>query len=79
MLKLLPKDTRALLRAALGEIESDSGVSTIGGHITDCLGHMPTLNESIRIRDYIITVTGTLKNYKGTIEFDAGCQLVSVN
>ena len=27
----------------------------------------------------VITVTGTLKNYKGTIEFDAGCQLVSVN
>jgi len=26
-----------------------------------------------------ITVTGTLKNYKGTIEFDAGCTLVSVN
>ena len=23
-----------------------------------------------------ITVTGTLKNYKGTIEFDAGCTLV---
>lgn len=44
---------------ALGEIESDSGVSTIGGHITDCLGHMPELNESIRIRDYVITVTGT--------------------
>lgn len=44
---------------SLGEIESDSGVSTIGGHITDCLGHMPELNEYIRIRDYIITVTGT--------------------
>ena len=26
-----------------------------------------------------ITVTGTLKNYKGTIEFDAGCQLVPAN
>jgi len=25
-----------------------------------------------------ITVTGTLKNYKGTIEFDAGCELVGV-
>ena len=44
---------------ALGEIESDSGVSTIGGHITDCLGHMPELNEFIRIKDFIITVTGT--------------------
>ena len=21
----------------------------------------------------VITVTGTIKNYKGTIEFDAGC------
>lgn len=27
----------------------------------------------------VITVTGTLKNYKGTIEFDQGCTLVSVN
>jgi len=26
-----------------------------------------------------ITVTGTLKNYKGTIEFDAGCTLDSIN
>ncbi len=25
-----------------------------------------------------ITVTGTLKNYKGTIEFDSGCQLTAV-
>ena len=23
----------------------------------------------------VITVTGIIKNYKGTIEFDAGCQL----
>lgn len=27
----------------------------------------------------VITVTGTLKNYKGTIEFDAGCTLDAVN
>ena len=25
-----------------------------------------------------VTVTGTLKNYKGTVEFDAGCTLVEV-
>ena len=25
-----------------------------------------------------ITVTGIMKNYKGTIEFDAGCELVKV-
>ena len=43
----------------LGEIESDSGVSTIGGHITDCLGHMAEVNEKIRIRDFVFTVTGT--------------------
>ncbi len=44
---------------ALGEIESESGMSTIGGHITDCLGHLPELNEQIRIRNYVFTVTGT--------------------
>lgn len=43
----------------LGEIESESGVSTLGGYITDRLGHLPALNEEIRLRDYIITVTGT--------------------
>ena len=29
-------------------------------------------------KDDVITVTGTLKNYYGKIEFDAGCQLVDV-
>ena len=29
-------------------------------------------------KDDVITVTGTIKNYYGTIEFDAGCQLVDV-
>jgi len=33
--------------------------------------------EDLQIGD-IITVTGTLKNYNGTIEFDAGCILESV-
>ena len=31
--------------------------------------------ENLKVGDEI-TVTGTLKNYKGTIEFDAGCELV---
>ena len=26
----------------------------------------------------VITVTGTIKNYKGTIEFDSGCQIIEV-
>jgi len=43
----------------LGEIETDSGVSTIGGYITDRLGHLPDVNEQVRIKDYLITVTGT--------------------
>ena len=30
--------------------------------------------ESLAVGD-TITVTGILKNYKGTIEFDAGCTL----
>jgi len=32
--------------------------------------------DTLNIND-VITVTGTLKNYRGTIEFDTGCQLVS--
>jgi len=33
--------------------------------------------ETLAVGD-VITVTGTMKNYKGTIEFDQGCQLISV-
>ena len=33
--------------------------------------------EELAVGD-IITVTGTLKNYNGTIEFDAGCVLIAV-
>ncbi|HIX88674.1 MAG TPA: hemolysin family protein [Candidatus Akkermansia intestinavium] len=43
----------------IGEIESDGGITTIGGYITDRLGHMPECNEQIRVKDYIFTVTGT--------------------
>ena len=34
--------------------------------------------DSLEIGD-VITVSGTIKNYNGTIEFDSGCDLVSVN
>ena len=34
--------------------------------------------ETLGVGD-VITVTGTLKNYKGTIEFDAGCTLDKIN
>ena len=43
----------------LGELESDAGISTIGGYITDRLDHLPEVNEQIRIRDYLLTVTAT--------------------
>lgn len=44
---------------ALGELESEGGVSTLGGYITDALGHLPECNEQLRIRDYLVTVIGT--------------------
>lgn len=43
----------------LGEIDCDGSVSTLGGYITERLGHIPGLGEQIRIKDYLITVTGT--------------------
>lgn len=45
----------------IGEIEPESGVSTLGGYITEQLGHLPTCGEKVRIRDYMLTVTGTDK------------------
>ncbi len=43
----------------LGEIESENGVSTLGGYITDLIGHLPAPEEQVRIRDYIATVTSS--------------------
>ncbi len=43
----------------LGEIQNDAGISTLGGYITDRLDHLPEVNEQIRIRDYLVTVTAT--------------------
>lgn len=42
----------------LGELDCDGGISTLGGYITDRLGHMPACEEEIRIKDYLFTVTG---------------------
>ena len=42
----------------VGEVESES-VSTLGGYITDRLGHLPRCEEQVRLKDYLITVTGT--------------------
>ena len=37
----------------------DTEVSTIGGYVTQYLGHLPTRGESVRIGDYLVTVTET--------------------
>ena len=42
----------------VGEVDSES-VSTLGGYITDRLGHLPRCEEQVRLKDYLITVTGT--------------------
>ena len=43
----------------IGELEHDSGISTLGGYITNLLGHLPVCEEQVRLKDYLITVTGT--------------------
>jgi CBS domain containing-hemolysin-like protein len=43
----------------LGEIDKDSGISTLSGYITDRLGHLPECDEQIRHRDYLFTVIGS--------------------
>ncbi len=43
----------------LGDLESDNGVSTLGGYITDLIGHLPSPDEHVRIKDYVATVTSS--------------------
>ncbi len=43
----------------LGELESENGVSTLGGYITDLIGHLPEPGEQLRVKDYLITVTSS--------------------
>ena len=45
----------------IGELDPESGVSTLGGYITEQLGHLPECGEKLRIREYMVTVTGTDK------------------
>jgi CBS domain containing-hemolysin-like protein len=37
----------------------ETEVSTIGGYITQVLGHLPVRGESVRLGDYVVTVTET--------------------
>lgn len=43
----------------IGDLQNDAGVSTLGGYITERLGHIPEVGEQITIRDFTITVTAT--------------------
>ncbi len=43
----------------LGELESGNGVSTLGGYITDLIGHLPEPGEQVRVKDFLATVTGS--------------------
>jgi len=36
-----------------------SEVSTIGGHVTHLIGHLPKAGESVQIEDYLATITAT--------------------
>ncbi len=38
---------------------SNSEVSTVGGYITQLLGHLPRQGEQARVGDYLVTVTKT--------------------
>ncbi len=43
----------------LGDLESENGISTLGGYITDLIGHMPEPGEQVRVKDYLATVSGS--------------------
>ncbi len=43
----------------LGELESENGVSTLGGYITDLIGHLPEPGEQVRVKEFLATVTGS--------------------
>ena len=61
---------------------SNVSVVIVVGNMTDkpilCYRMKGTGADTIGVAD-VITVTGTLKNYNGTIEFDAGCTFVLVS
>ncbi len=43
----------------LGELESENGVSTLGGYITDIIGHLPEPGEQVRVKEFMATVMGS--------------------
>jgi CBS domain containing-hemolysin-like protein len=50
------------------ELESEE-VSTIGGYVTERIGHLPRLGEQTRIEDYLVTITETDGRRVGKLHF----------
>ena len=54
----------------LADLELENAdVSTIGGYVTQLLGHLPKQGEQVRIEDYLITVTQTDGRRVGQLHF----------
>jgi len=47
------------LQDMVGLTLESADVSTIGGFVTHLLGHLPALNEQVRIENYLVTITKT--------------------
>jgi CBS domain containing-hemolysin-like protein len=50
------------------ELEN-ADVSTVGGYVTQLLGHLPKQGEQVRIEDYLVTVTQTDGRRVGQLHF----------
>ena len=57
------------LRDLAGLELENADVSTIGGYVTQLLGHLPKQGEQVRIEDYLITVTQTDGRRVGQLHF----------
>src|SRR5207302_1497833 len=57
------------LRDPLGLELENADVSTIGGYVTQLLGHLPKQGEQVRIDNYLVTVTQTDGRRVGQLHF----------
>lgn len=57
------------LRDLAGIELENADVSTVGGYVTQLLGHLPKQGEHVRIEDYLVTVTQTDGRRVGQLHF----------
>jgi len=62
------------LRDLAGLELENADVSTIGGYVTQLLGHLPKQGEQVRIEDYLISVTQTDGRRVGQLHFQKVAQ-----